>query len=437
MSELRTAFYTLGCKVNHYESEALQTLFKEEGYEIVDFKDYADIYVINTCTVTNASDSKSRKTIRQAVRRNPDAVVAVIGCYAQVDHETIQAIDGVDIIQGTTDRARLLENVKRFLRDRKPIQSIDDLSRYKTFDRLNVTSFEEQTRAFLKIQDGCNEFCSYCIIPFARGRIRSRRKDEVLKEAKSLVASGYKEIVLTGIHTGGYGSDLDDTTFYDLLNEMKDIDGLKRLRISSIEINQLSDKILELMRDNAVFARHLHIPLQHGSDEILSRMRRRYSVQAYLDKLDSIRSTLGDIAITTDIIVGYPGESEAHFEEMKTTIKKAKFAEMHVFPYSKRSGTKAAQSKGHIHGTIKSMRVNELLVLNESLAMSYRHRLKRSQVPMDVLYEHCDGATCKGHTSEYVYVEVNTHSGAPNAMERITLCDEAYPVARAQTKSVS
>ncbi len=427
---MKVAFYTLGCKVNHYESEALQTLFKNKGYEIVDFKAYADIYVINTCTVTNASDSKSRKTIRQAVKRNPDAVVAVIGCYAQVDHETIQAIDGVDIIQGTTDRAKLLENVKRFLRDRNPIQSVQDLTRYKTFDQLNVTSFEEQTRAFLKIQDGCNEFCSYCIIPFARGRIRSRKKDEVLKEAQVLVDKGYKEIVLTGIHTGGYGSDLDDTSFYDLLNAMKDIEGLERLRISSIEINQLTDEIIALMQQHEVFARHLHIPLQHGSDEILTAMRRRYTTTQYLDKLRVIREKLGDIAITTDIIVGYPGESEAQFNEMKTTIKAAQFSEMHVFPYSKRSGTKAAQSKEQIHGTIKSMRVNELLGLNETLAQQYRQRMLTQSRPLKVLFEHCDEDYCKGHTSEYIYVEVPADKTLQNTLQPISLDSDNYPVAQ-------
>ena len=427
---MKVAFYTLGCKVNHYESEALQTLFKTEGYDIVDFKAYADIYVINTCTVTNTSDSKSRKTIRQAVKRNPDAVVAVIGCYAQVDSDTIASIDGVDIIQGTTDRAKLLDNIKRFLRERNPIQSIEDLSRYKTFDKLNVTSFEDQTRAFLKIQDGCNEFCSYCIIPFARGRIRSRKKAEVLKEATKLVNRGYKEIVLTGIHTGGYGSDLDDTSFYDLLNEMKTIEGLKRIRISSIEINQLSEAIITLIKDNDVFAKHLHIPLQHGSNPILTAMKRRYTVEAYLAKLESIRRELGDIAITTDIIVGYPGESEADFNAMKATIKAAKFSEMHIFPYSKRSGTKAAKMHNHIHGTIKSIRVNELMRLNEKLAIAYRQRKLKNQTPLHVLYEHCSDGVCKGHSSEYIFSEVHTNQSS-NTFETVILSEESYPLSQA------
>ena len=427
---MKAAFFTLGCKVNHYESEALQTLFENDGYEIVDFKAYADVYIINTCTVTNASDSKSRKTIRQAVKRNPDAVVAVLGCYAQVDHETIATIDGVDIIQGTTDRAKLLDHVKRFLRERKPIQSVEDLSRYKTFDQLSVTSFQEQTRAFLKIQDGCNEFCSYCIIPFARGRIRSRKKEEVLNEARTLVKSGYREIVLTGIHTGGYGSDLDDTSFYDLLKAMKDINGLKRIRISSIEINQLTDQIIELIKAHDIFARHLHIPLQHGSDQILKAMRRSYSVKDYLEKVKSIRDALGDIAITTDIIVGYPGESETDFNEMKSTIQKAGFSEMHIFPYSKRSGTKAAQSKEHIHGTIKSIRVNELMRLNETLATAYRKRVLNHKTRLSVLYEHCSDGVCKGHTSEYLLVETPTLKPA-NTFETVVLTNETYPTAEA------
>ena len=425
------AFKTLGCKVNHYESEALQELFVSEGFTIHDFNDFSDIYVINTCTVTNQSDSKSRKMIRQAVRKNPDAIVAVIGCYAQVDSDSIAAIDGVDIIMGTTDRGKLLEHIRRFMRERAPIKEVRDLTRYKTFDRLNVTAFSEQTRAFLKIQDGCNEFCSYCIIPFARGRIRSRPMDEVLREAKRLIGEGYKEIVLTGIHTGGYGSDLEDVTFYDLLNGLKDLNGLKRLRISSVEINQLTRPILTLMRDYPVFAHHLHIPLQHGSDRILSTMRRRYTTKAYLDKLAEIRDILGsDIAITTDIMTGYPGETDGDVTAMHETIKAAQFSELHVFPYSKRSGTKAAQSNEQIHGTIKSMRVNDLLRLNETLAENYRQRVLTNETPLEVLVETCDSVTCKGHASNYVTVEFPRENARVNQILSVILNNASYPVSK-------
>ena len=422
---MQIAFHTLGCKVNHYETEALITMFKHEGYTIVPFSTYADIYVINTCTVTNQSDVKSRKKIRQAIKKNPEAIVAVIGCYAQVDQKTIAKIDGVDIIMGTTDRSELLHHIKRFSRERERIEAVKDITHYNVFDKLNVTSFKENTRAYLKIQDGCNAFCSYCIIPYARGRIRSRGFDEVLEEARKLIKNHYKEIVLTGIHTGGYGSDLDDVSFYDLLKALKAIPGLKRLRISSIEINQLSQKILDLLKD-PIFAKHLHIPLQHGDDGVLKHMRRRYDVKTYLAKLKDIRATLGDIAITTDVITGYPTEDDAAFETMKETLKKAQFSELHIFPYSKRSGTKAAQEKSQVHGTIKSLRVGELLKLNETLALDFRHKQKPQT--QHVLFEKCQDDMCFGHSERYLEIKVQSTQDLSNQIKPVQLLNVDYPI---------
>ncbi len=419
------AIYTLGCKVNTYESEALQKLFIEDGFNIVSHKDFADIYIINTCTVTNTSDAKSRKAIRRAVKQNPEAVVAVIGCYSQVDSETVAAIDGVDIVMGTSQREQLLSLVKQFLRDRKQIMAVNDITRSKTFDRLNVTSFSENTRAFIKIQDGCNQYCSYCIIPFARGPIRSRDKDEIIQEATALIQKGYKEIVLTGIHTGGYGTDLKDTNFYDLLHDLSQLDGLHRLRISSIEINQLTDKILDLIKRNPVFANHLHIPLQSGSDKVLKQMRRRYTVAEYISKIQRIRDLMPSIAITTDVIVGYPKESDEDFDEICQTITACQFSEMHVFPYSKRSGTKAAEVKSQVHGTIKSMRVNKLMVINEKLANTYIESMKGLQ--HEVLFERCDGDYCYGHTSNYIYVKVATEKELVNEIHKIQITHANHP----------
>ena len=422
---MKIAFYTLGCKVNTYETEALERLFIEHGFEIMHAKDFSDIYVINTCTVTNTADQKSRKAIRQAVKRNPDAVVAVIGCYSQVASEDVAAIEGVDIIMGTSERERLLERVQEFLRERKRILDVKDMSRYKKFDALNVTSFSENTRAFIKIQDGCNQYCSFCIIPFARGPIRSRSKDEIIEEARTLVSNGYKEIVLTGIHTGGYGTDLEDVTFYDLLHDLSHLEGLKRLRISSIEINQINDQILQLIKENTVFARHLHIPLQSGSDRILRLMKRRYTLEEYEEKIAKIRQLMPNIAITTDIIVGYPGENEDDFNDIKTSLKRIGFSEMHIFPYSKRSGTKAALVNEQVHGTIKSMRVNELLKLNEHLANAYIDSL--STIPQDVLFERCDGETCRGHSSHYITYKVFTSNDLVNTIQPIKHVKTNYP----------
>jgi len=426
---MNVALYTLGCKVNTYESEALQNMFVEEGFNIVDFHDFADVYIINTCTVTNQSDAKSRKTIRQAVKRNPDAIVAVMGCYSQVDSETVAAIDGVDIVIGTTHRAQLLQYVKRFMRERKQILEVSDITRYKTFDQLNVTSFAENTRAFLKIQDGCNQYCSYCIIPFARGPIRSRDPESVIEEAQLLVEKGYKEIVLTGIHTGGYGTDLKDYSFYDLLKALSQIKGLKRLRISSIEINQLTEEILTLMHDNPVFVKHLHIPLQSGSDRILRKMKRRYSLKDYEEKIAAFKKALPNVSITTDVIVGYPEETDEDFETIKETIKRIQFSELHVFPYSKRSGTKAAQVKDQVHGAVKSMRVNALISLNESLANAYIDTVKDES--QSVLFERCDGSVCKGHTSNYIMVSVETDKNLENTICDVKIEAAHYPESKA------
>ena len=425
---MKVAFETLGCKVNHYESEALKTMFEGRGYTLTDFSDFSDIYVINTCTVTNQSDAKSRKMIRKAARRNPEAVIAVIGCYAQIDSQTIADIDGVDIVMGTVNRPRLLEYVERFLRERKPIKDISETKGLKAFDALKLDHFEKNTRAFLKIQDGCNQFCSYCIIPFARGPIRSKPKAEVISEAKELVNRGYREIVLSGIHTGGYGSDLEDTSFYDLLKDLSEIEGLQRLRISSIEINQLTEDILELIKNRPVFARQLHIPLQHGSTEVLTHMRRRYTVDEYKEKIAHIREKMPMIAITTDIIVGYPTEDEAAFETMMDTVRDVNFSELHVFPYSKRGGTKAAKEKHQVHGAVKSRRVNDLITLGERLAKQYRKTLMEKDIPLDVLIEECKDGLCEGHTSEYIRVQLESNEPLENTMQTIKLTYADYPV---------
>ncbi|MGM0436562.1 MAG: tRNA (N(6)-L-threonylcarbamoyladenosine(37)-C(2))-methylthiotransferase MtaB [Bacillota bacterium] len=430
---MNVAFETLGCKVNHYESEALKAMFEERGYEIADFSEYADVYVINTCTVTNQSDAKSRKMIRKAARRNPEAVIAVIGCYAQIDSQTIADIDGVDIVMGTVNRPRLLEYVERFLRERKPIKDISETKGLKAFDALKLDHFEKNTRAFLKIQDGCNQFCSYCIIPFARGPIRSKPKDEVLSEAKALVGKGYKEIVLSGIHTGGYGNDLEDTSFYDLLKDLSEIEGLKRLRISSIEINQLTENILELIKARPVFARQLHIPLQHGATEILAHMRRRYTVDEYIEKIKRIREKMPLIAITTDLIVGYPTEDEEAFETMMDTVREVKFSELHVFPYSKRGGTKAAKEKHQVHGVIKSRRVNDIIALGETLAKQYREKLMANDKELDILVEECKEGICEGHSSEYVRVKLHSAKPLENTMQKVRLTHADYPVSEGET----
>ena len=419
---MKIAFYTLGCKVNTYETESVWELFKEEGYERVDHKEYADVYIINTCTVTNSGDSKSRKAIRQLIKRNPEAVIAVMGCYSQMSPDEIVSIDGVDIVIGTTHREQLVKLVKDYINQRQRISNVIDVSRYRDFDEVNVTNFTENTRAFLKIQDGCNNFCSYCIIPFARGPVRSRPSESVLEEAKNLVDNGYHEIVLTGIHTGGYGTDLEDYSFYELLVELSNITKLKRIRISSIEINELTDQIINLIASNDKFARHLHIPLQSGSEEVLKLMRRKYSKKEFLDKIKDIKSKVPNIAITTDVIVGFPGETDEMFTEMYNFIDEVSFSELHVFPYSKRSGTKAAQMKDQINGIVKSYRVNQLIDLNEKLATKFIE----SQKDLNVLFEKSDDEFTYGHSDNYIYVKTKKDNNLLNNLISCEIVDVKY-----------
>lgn len=368
------AFHTLGCKVNAYETEAIWQLFKRAGYERVDFDKKADVYVINTCTVTNTGDKKSRQVIRRAIRRNPDAVIAVTGCYAQTSPAEVMAIPGVDIIVGTQGRERLLEYVEQYQRERRPINAVKNIMKAREFEELDVPAFSDRTRASLKIQEGCNNFCTFCIIPWARGLLRSRKPENVLKQARQLVEAGYKEIVLTGIHTGGYGEDLENYSLADLLWDLDKIDGLKRVRISSIEASQIDDRILEVLNTSEKMCRHLHIPLQAGDDEVLKRMRRKYTVDEYREKIEKIREAMPQVAITTDVIVGFPGETDEQFENSYRLIEELQFAELHVFPYSKRTGTPAARMENQVPDKVKQERVQRLIQLSDRLSLQYSRR---------------------------------------------------------------
>lgn len=360
------AFHTLGCKVNTYESNAMLKIFNEAGYQEVDFKQVADVYVINTCTVTNTGDSKSRQMIRKAIRKNPKATICVVGCYSQTAPEEIEKIEGVGVVLGTQYRSDIVKYVDEHLETGEMVIKVDNVMNLRKFEDLNIDRFKN-TRAFLKIQDGCNNFCTYCIIPYARGRVRSRQKESVLNQAQRLVDNGYVEIVLTGIHTAGYGEDLDDYSFYELLVDLVKIKGLKRLRISSIETSQISDEIIDLIGSNEIIVDHLHVPLQAGSDATLKRMNRKYTTAEYLEKINKIRSYLPNIAFTTDVIVGFPGETDEEFEETYNFIKQVNYSELHVFPYSPRKNTPAAKMKDQVNDQIKHERANRLLQLSKEL----------------------------------------------------------------------
>jgi threonylcarbamoyladenosine tRNA methylthiotransferase MtaB len=365
------AFQTLGCKVNHYETEAIWQLFKKEGYEQVDFEKNADVYVINTCTVTNTGDKKSRQVIRRAIKRNPDAVIAVTGCYAQTSPAEVAAIPGVDVVVGTQDRDKMIPYIETYKNTRQPINGVGNIMKARVYEELDVPEFTDRTRASLKIQEGCNNFCTFCIIPWARGLMRSRKPDSVIAQARKLVQAGYQEIVLTGIHTGGYGEDLEDYSLAKLLWDLDKVEGLKRLRISSIEASQITDDVIEVLNASDKMCRHLHIPLQAGDNDVLKRMRRKYTVEQFAEKVMNAREALPGVAITSDVIVGFPGETEEQFLNGYRFIEDLQFAELHVFPYSKRTGTPAARMEDQVDEAVKNERVHRLIELSNRLKQEY------------------------------------------------------------------
>lgn len=364
---MKVAIYSLGCKVNIYESEYVESLLKNHGYEIIPFDDTADIYIINTCSVTNESDRKSRKIIHQAKRNNPDAIIVVMGCYSQIKPDEIDA----DIVLGNQDKSKILDYLEEYIEEKLPIKKIYNLRESSNFEKMFITNFDNHTRAFVKIQDGCNAFCSYCIIPYTRGRIRSKNPKDIVDEITSLVENGYHEIVLTGIHTGKYGMDLENMNLEKLLRKLVTIPNIYRIRLSSIEINEITDGIMELIKNNNIIASHFHIPLQSGSDSILKSMNRKYNKKEFIEKIKKIRKLRDNISITTDLIVGFPGETEENFQETIETLKEIQFTKIHTFPYSKREGTIASTMKNQIDGQTKKKRVKEILKLSEESEKKY------------------------------------------------------------------
>ena len=389
---------SLGCKVNSYESEYVLSSFKENGYEIV-LDGEADVFIINTCSVTNQSDAKSRKVINRIARENPHAIIVVMGCFIEANKDYDNP--NVSIIIGNKDKNKVVSLVNEYIKDNKSKKLLYNDFDLK-FEDMYITHMNSRTRAFVKIQDGCENFCSYCIIPYTRGKCRSKDKDKVLREIRELVQNGYKEVVLTGIHTGHYGSDIN-SNLGDLLEEIVKIDNLQRLRLSSIEITELDDKFLKILNDEKVIVSHMHIPLQAGSDEILKLMNRKYDTKYFEDKINRIRSIRPDISITTDVIVGFPGEDERLFKETYDFIKKIKFTKLHVFPYSSRHGTKAETMPNQVSEQTKKERVKELLALSKNLEREYLEKFVGKVV--SVLIE-TSGDISVGHTGNYLMVKV-------------------------------
>lgn len=424
------AFHTLGCKVNHYETEAIWQLFKNEGYNQVEFEQQADVYLINTCTVTNTGDKKSRQVIRRAVRRNPGAVICVTGCYAQTTPAEIMGIEGVDIVVGTQDRSSLLGYIEQYKVERQPINAVGNIMKARVYEELDVPEFTDRTRASLKIQEGCNNFCTFCIIPWARGLLRSRDPKSVVSQAEKLVAAGYKEIVLTGIHTGGYGEDLENFNLAKLLLELEKVEGLERLRISSIEASQITDEVIDVLKKSKKVCRHLHVPLQAGDDSVLKRMRRKYTVEEFKERIIKVRAVLPNFALTSDVIVGFPGETEKQFMNTYHFISDMKFAELHVFPYSMRTGTPAARMEDQVDEVAKNDRVHRLISLSNQLAKAYASQFEGQVlevIPETEYTEKPGNGLLMGYTDNYLKVVLKADDQAIGQHVKVRIDQAGYP----------
>lgn len=391
---------TLGCKVNSYESNFMKEALVKNGFSFCNLNEKCDILILNTCTVTDTSDKKSLKEVRRLKRENPNAILVVCGCSVQNDKTKYDDL-GINILMGNINKSNIVSIIEKYLDDKTPVEYVAK-TRDLPFENMEV-DVSDHTRAYIKIEDGCDNFCSYCIIPFVRGKKRSKDFSLVLREVQHLANNGYKEIVLTGIDTGGYESNGKDLT--DLICEMSKINGIERIRQSSIEITQINDKFIEELKNNNKICDHIHIPLQSGSDSILKLMNRKYDLKYFFDKIDMIRSVRPDISITTDVIVGFPGETEEMFLETMQTCKKINFSKIHAFPYSERKGTKASMMDGKVPESVKHERVKKLLELSDSLEKSYYDKFKGKK--LDVLIEEVSEFGSKGHTSNYLMVHTN------------------------------
>lgn len=399
----KVALTTLGCKVNQFETESMEGLFKQRGYEIVPFEEKADFYVINTCSVTSLGDRKSRQVIRRARRQNPQAIIAVCGCYAQVHPEEIKAIEGVRVVLGTKERSHIVDYVERAAPEDGILDEVGNIMEARDFEDIPLYDMPQRTRAFLKIEDGCQNFCSYCIIPYARGPVKSRHLDKIRDEAGKLVRAGFKEIVLTGIHLGAYGRDLsEEVTLADACREVLKADGLRRLRLGSLESIELSPDLFALIRGDDRFCAHLHLPLQAGSDSVLHDMNRQYTTAEFARLIRRVEEELPGVAISTDIIVGFPGETEEDFRQGLAFVEQMNFSRMHVFPYSRRTGTPAAERKDQVEESVKKERVHRMQALAARKTEAF-HRMFLGRT-MRVLFETCQDGVTDGLTDNYIRV---------------------------------
>ena len=412
---------TLGCKVNQYESEAMSEIFEKRGYREVGNDEFSDVYIVNTCTVTNLSDRKSRQFIRKSKKKNPDSVVAVVGCYSQVSPDEVKNIEGVDVVIGTTERNKIVDLIEESKESHEKINIVKDLKNVREF--ANTTNFDSnnRTRAYMKVQDGCNRFCTYCIIPFARGPIRSRTIEDSVREARTLADRGFKEIVLTGIHIGSFGMDLGDMRLIDLIESIAEVDGIERIRLSSVEPIIITDEFMERAVKTGKLCDHFHLSLQSGSNNILKAMNRRYTREEYIEKANIIRKYMPHAGLTTDIIVGFPGESEEDFADSMSIVREVGFSRIHVFKYSKRKNTKAAVMKNQIDGNVKKERSEKLIALGEEYQEIFER--ENMKTPQSVLFEEEDKGEYYGYTTNYIRVKAKSDIDLKNKIKSVKILD--------------
>lgn len=422
--EKTVAICTLGCKVNAYESEATKEQFMKNGYTVVDFSDAADVYIVNTCTVTHLSDRKSRQMIRRAKHKNPDAVLVVMGCYSQTAPEKVREIEGVDIIIGNEGKGAVLQKVEAFFKEKAQMEHVTDIGALREFEPLFVKG-SERTRAVLKVQDGCNNFCSYCIIPYARGRNRSNPMESALKDANALVKAGFSEIVLTGIHLASYGKDLGDYRLIDLLEELEKMDGLERIRLGSLEPTLFDAEFCARMKHLTKLCRHFHLSLQSGCDETLKRMNRKYTTKEYLEAVKRIRNVFPDAAITTDIMTGFPGETDEEFEKTFQFVETVSFSDAHIFQYSVRKGTRAEKMPDQISPDVKEARSQRLIALTQKTRDSFLKGFIGTEA--DVIFEQVHKGDAKssyeGKTDNYITVVVENGEDLSGQMKQVEITE--------------
>ena len=416
----KVAFYTLGCKVNQYETNAMIQQFQEHGYELVDYEEKADIYIINTCTVTNMSDKKSREMLRRAKKQNPVSTLVAVGCYAQVGKEKLEQIPEIDLILGTNEKNNIVAYVEKYRKEKKREEVVTDVMQMREFQDFGTITYTDKNRAAIKVQDGCDRFCSYCIIPYARGRVRSRKIESVVKEAEEISKKGVKEIVITGIHIASYGKDLPgNISLIHLLEALNAVPTIQRIRLGSLEPKLMTKEFIERLVKLEKICDHFHLSLQSGCNATLARMNRRYTTEEFYEVVTMLRQAYPNVSLTTDIIVGFPGETEEEFEETYQFLQKVQFYKMHVFKYSPRSGTKAAQMKEQIDGNKKEIRSNRLLELSDK--NQQEQNKKEIGKVVEVLWEEYKDGYYIGHTTNYEEVKINTQEQLENTITKVTI----------------